>query len=77
MIKINVFIINQVGEKPWLKLSMPRIPKVGDEFEMEKGKLYSVHQVWFKPNKNGSCSVNVSLNDPGDIEPAHIEIPKR
>jgi len=66
--KINLFLINQVDKKPWLKLSIPVLPRKGEVFEMEKGKTYLVDHVWYKPSKSGTCSINVCFTDPGEAQ---------
>jgi hypothetical protein len=68
MIKINIFLIDHIDKKPWLKVSLPAIPRVGDGFEMEKGIMYQVHSIWFAVNKNKTCSVNLAIHNPNEID---------
>ena len=66
MIKIGVFLNNQVDQSPWIETTVATLPRKGDEFEMEKGRIYKVDAVRFIPQKAGDSTIQVWLFNPAD-----------
>ena len=68
MIKINLFLVDEIDGNPLLKLKFPTMPRIGDGFELESGIIYEVCSIWFTPHKNKSCSVNIAIENRSQID---------
>ena len=56
MIKVKFHHLDETKETGMV-VSVPVLPKVGDEFEF-KGLFVIVDKVWFRAEKRGVCSVH-------------------
>lgn len=68
MIKIHVFLSSPYSkegdaEEPWITTSVEALPRVGDDFQMESGKLHKVESIRFVPQKNGSSEIHVWIKN--------------